>query len=436
MIGWIGKQQAALRTPAADPATLARRTVRHNALALGADFSLFLVGLSFASQSTILPAFAEHLGAPNVLIGAIPAVMTVGWFLPSLFAAGHTESLPRKLPFVLRYTLWERVPFVVLALVAFLVARPAPALALGILLAMLLVITGTGGVIMPAWMDIVGRVIPTTSRGRFFALANIVGSAGGLAGSFATAYLLARVPPPGSYGVCFLCTSLFMGLSYVALVLVREPATGAPRPRRPMGAYLRGIPGLLARDRNLSWFLVARAFSTIGAMAGAFYTVYALRVWEAPVWWVGMFTSVLLAAQMAATPVFGLLADRAGHRLVIIGGVAAGVAANLVALAAPSLDVFATVFALTGVQLAAINVSGLNVLLEFAPSVDERPTYIGLGTTLVAPVVFGAPLAAGLMADVLGFAPVFTVAAGGGLIGLGLLIGRVRDPRHGRGVVG
>jgi hypothetical protein len=88
------------------------------------------------------------------------------------------------------------------------------------------------------------------------------------------------------------------------------------------------------------------------------------------------------------------------------------------------------------VQLAATNVSGLNVLLEFAPGADERPTYIGLGTTLVAPVVFGAPLAAGLMVDALGFAPIFAAAAGGGLIGLGLLIGRVRDPRHSRAVPG
>ena len=63
-----------------------------------------MVGLSFASQATILPAFAAYLGAPNVAIGAIPAVMTLGWFLPSLFAAGHTEALRRKLPFVLRHT--------------------------------------------------------------------------------------------------------------------------------------------------------------------------------------------------------------------------------------------------------------------------------------------------------------------------------------------
>ena len=87
-------------------------------------------------------------------------------------------------------------------------------------------------------------------------------------------------------------------------------------------------------------------------------------------------------------------------------------------------------FVLQGVHVAAVNVSGLTVLLEFAPSPAARPTYVGLGTTLLTPVAFGAPLVAGFMADALGFPAVFVLAALGSLAGLGLLLGRVREPRH------
>ena len=117
-------------------------TLRHNVLALGADYGLFRVALTFASQSTILPAFAAWLGAPNVAIGAIPAVMTLGWFLPSLFAAGHTETLTRKLPFLMRWTGWERAPFLLMALLAFFTAERWPGLTLGLMLLMLLLING------------------------------------------------------------------------------------------------------------------------------------------------------------------------------------------------------------------------------------------------------------------------------------------------------
>jgi MFS family permease len=397
--------------------------------ALGADYALFVVGLAFASQSTILPAFAAYLGAPNVVIGAIPAVMTLGWFMPSLFAAGHTETLERKLPFVLRHTIWERVPFVVLALAAFFLADRAPALTLGVMLVVLLIVTGVGGVLMPAWMDLIGRVIPVNLRGRFFGFANLGASAGGLAASVATASILATIPAPASYGVCFLCAFVCLGLSFAALVVVREPASSSSAPAVPLREYLARIPALLCRDPNLTWYLAARAFGVVGSIGGGFYTVYALRAWDAPAAQAGVFTTLLFVGQMVGNTVLGWLADRRGHRLVIIVGLGATLAGNVMAITAPTLGAFGLVFVMMGIQIAAMNVSNLNVMLEFAPAPSEQPTYIGLGTTLVAPIAFAAPLAAGLLADALGFLAVFVVAGVAVSVALGLLVARVRDPR-------
>jgi len=416
-------------SPTVDADVFARRHLRRNLLALGADLGLFLVGLSFASQSTILPAFVAYLGAPNVVVGAIPAVMTAGWFLPSLFVAGHTQSLPRKLPFVLRYTIWERLPLGGLALVAFFLANRAPALAQALVLLLLLVLTAVGGALMPAWLDVVGRCIPMTLRGRFFAAANVLGSVGGLGGGVATTYILAALPAPTGYGVCFLGGAVFMALSFAALAATREPPAAAPA-GAPLTAHLRRIPGLLREDPNLAWFLLARGVAAFGAMASGFYTVYALRAWAAPAWEVGVFTTALLLGQTAGNLVLGSIADRAGHRLVIIVGVVASIAANLMALLTASLEAFTAVFLAYGVQVAAVNVSWLPVLLEFAPRSDLRPTYVGLGNTFLAPATVAAPLLAGVAADALGFGWIFAASALFGLIALGLLIGRVRDPRH------
>jgi MFS family permease len=407
-----------------------RPRLRHNVVALGLDFSLFLVGLSFAGQATILPAFAAHLGAPNVVIGAIPALMTVGWYLPPLFVAGHTESLSSKLPFILRYTVWERAPYLVLAAVAFALAERAPGLSLIVVLAMLLLMAGTGGVLMPAWMDVVGRAIPTTLRGRFFAIASMSAGVAGLGAGLVTAWLLSAVPAPRSYGICFLFTALFMALSYVALASVREPAGPEGVPMTSVRHHLRRVPALVRGDLNLAWYLGARVIASVGTAGGGFYTVYALSELGAPAWQAGVFTTAIIVGKLLGDAVLGWVADHAGHRAVLIVGVAATVLGNALALTAGSAEALAVVFALVGVHFAAQNVSGLNVLLEFAPSVAERPTYIGLGLTTVAPVAFAAPLLAGLAADAWGFRTVFVAAGGFGLAALALLIGRVRDPRH------
>jgi MFS family permease len=272
--------------------------------------------------------------------------------------------------------------------------------------------------------------VPVSLRGRFFAVSSLVGGAGGLLGSVLTAWVLARLPAADGYAVCFLLSAFFMGLSYAALTRVREPRAAVTDPAAPLRVYLLRVGRVLREDRNLTSFLLARGLIFVGMMASGFYTVYAIRHYAAPDWAVGVFTTALLAGQMIGNVVLGAVADRVGHlKPLAIGAGALGLA-NLGALAMPSLELFVTVFVLQGVHLAAVNVSGLSVLLEFAPTAAARPTYVGLGTTLLTPVAFGAPLVAGLMADAVGFPVVFVAAAAGSLAGLGLLLGRVREPRH------
>jgi len=403
--------------------------VRRNVLALGLDYACFLIGMSFASQTTILPAFAAHLGASNVLIGAIPAVLTLGWFLPSLLAAHHVEGLPRKLPFVLRYTVWERVPMLGLAAVAFLLADAAPRLALGLFFALILLMTATGGTLMPAWMDVIGRAVPTTLRGRFFGVANVVAAVGGLLGSVLVAWWLSAVAPPRSYALCFAAAFVFLAVSYVALATAREPA-GIPvtAPGR-LGAYLRRMPGLLRADADLRWFLAARTAGIVGTMGNGFYTVYALRALDAQEWHVGAFTTSFLAGQVIGNLALGWLADRAGHRIVLVAGAAAQTAGALAALAATSSGALGPVFVLVGVHQASMHVSARTILLEFARDPAQRPTYIGLGNTALAPVTFAGPLAAGVLADHAGFAAVFAASAVTSALAIGVLLARVREPR-------
>lgn len=405
--------------------------LRHNLVALGADYGLFLVAMSFASPSTVLPAFAASLGAPNVVIGAIPAVMTLGWFLPPLFVAAHTEALARKLPFVLRYTIWERVPFAVLAAAALWLAPSWPGLTLALLLAMLVVVTGVGGALTPAWMDIVGRAVPVTMRGRFFALTAVGAAVAGLAASALMTEIFARVPAPTSYALVFLCATACMLASLAGLALVREPAADvAPAAHPGLRAYLRRVPRLLRGDPNLAWFLVVRWLSIVGSMASAFYAVYALRTWNAPAAMLGVFTALLLGGSVAGLLALGWVADRAGYRVVIMTGIGAVFVANLVAIAAPSLSAFAAVFLLAGLQEAAFRIAYPTVLLEFAPGPAAQAMYIGVGNTAVTPIAFAAPIAAGVLADRAGFPAVFATAGVAGAAALLTLALRVREPRR------
>jgi MFS family permease len=142
----------------------------------------------------------------------------------------------------------------------------------------------------------------------------------------------------------------------------------------------------------------------------------------------GVLTGLLMLVQVVANPAFGWLGDRYSHRLMYgFGVLLAGISAA-VALFAPSLEWFYLVFALAGISGAALWTTTMALTVEFG-SPAERPYYIGLANTLVAPATLFAPIFGGWLADSLGYQATFGVAAICGFLTL-LVVFFIREPRQ------
>jgi MFS family permease len=412
-----------------DIESYAQTHLRRNFGLLGADYGVFMLGMAFASMATIVPAFAERLGASNLAIGAIPSILTLGYALPPIFFSNHTERLSRKLPFVLKWTVFERLPLLALAAVAYFMAAVSPALALISLFVSLAALSGVGGALMPAWMDVISKVIPTRLRGRLFALGNVIGSGLGLGGAAISCWFLVAFPYPVSYALCFASGFACLVVSFVFLVLVAEPPLASNKEHISTLRYLAQLPEVLRRDRDFTWYLVARCLGPFGSLATGFFTVFALKSLGAPEYEVARFTLVLLATQAVANLAFGYLADHVGHKPVLVAGAVGLLVGNVLALGCTSVQQVYLLFVCVGIGNAAASVSAMNFVLEFAPESD-RPTYIGLASTVIAPFAFVAPLVGGLLADLAGYNAIFAVAAVAAVANVALLAARVRDPRR------
>lgn len=411
-----------------EDAAFVRANLRWNFLVLSLDFGFFGLGLTFASTATVLSAYAERLGASNLVIGALPALQTVGWALPAALAANYIERQPRKLPMVLFVTVWERVPYLFMGLAALFLALSQPTLALGLTLLLVAVMAFSGGSIMPAWMEIIAKVIPTTVRGRFFAFGNIVSGLSGVGAALLVGYFLSAYPFPLSYALCFFAAFVAMSVSYAFLALTREQPVPSAKPVVGFRTYLRRLPAILGRDRNFAAYMGARAFGVISNMGQAFFTVYALSRLGASDEQVAAFTFFILGAQTASTAVWGMLADRYGNKLVFMLGLGATILGNGTALLASDPQHMYLAFAMMGTYLGAMNVAPFTIVLEFAPP-EDRPTYVGLSGTFLSPLTFSAPLVGGLLADAVGYGTVFVVACLAAASSLAVLKFLVNDPR-------
>jgi MFS family permease len=140
----------------------------------------------------------------------------------------------------------------------------------------------------------------------------------------------------------------------------------------------------------------------------------------------------MLGAQAVGNLGLGALADRWGHKQVLELSTGMGMLALLLALAAPSANWFAPIFALVGASQAGYQLSGFTLVLAFSPPA-ERPTYIGVANTALAPVAAVGPLLAGALAGATGYGAVFALLAAAGLGGLAVLHWQVAAPARAGG---
>ena len=407
-----------------------REQVRHNFTVNVLDGALFGLGLGFASFVTVIPLFISQLTDSTLIIGLIASLHVVGWQLPQLLTSNYVARLRRYKPMVMFMTVQERWPFFGLAIVAALIGTGGLSKELALLLSLLLIIWHSlgGGLTATAWQSMIGKIMPPRRIGTFFgtqsAAANLLASGGAVLAGF----LLFNVAFPYNFALCFAATGLAMTLSLIFLAATREPEHN-PTPggeAQPVG--WKPMATILKRDRNFRWYLAARILSQVPWMAISFYTIYGVRRFGMNEETAGFLAGLLMLCQALANPVLGWLGDRIGHRVMYAVGALMMTASAALALFAPEINWLYLAFALAGCSNAATWAVSISFTLEFG-SITEKPLYIGLANTLIAPATLAAPLFGGWLADTLGFEATFAASVLTGLITFALLQFIVRDPR-------
>jgi MFS family permease len=401
--------------------------LRHNLIVNLLDGSFFGFGIGFASFITIIPLFVATMTDSALLIGLIPAIHNAGWQLPQLFTARWVARQSRIKPLVLSTTIQERLPFLGLAVIAWLTPLIGVPAALGLTFVML-VWQGLGaGLTANPWQSMIGKIIPSDRRSTFIgsqaAGANLLASlAAILAG-----VILQKFASPQDFALNFLLCSLAMVISYYFLALTREPAQPPDNETvlTTQAQFWSSVRAILHRDESFRWFLAARMISQLAVMGAAFYSVYAVRRHGAGELEVGGMTSTLLGTAIIANVTMGWIGDRWSRKGVMEIGLGAAALGALLAWWAPSAAWFYLVFALTAVGNVAIWTIGISMSMDYGTEA-ERPTYIGMANTLIAPANILAPFLGGWLAQIGGYPAAFLASALGGLASIVLFHWRVK----------
>jgi MFS family permease len=393
------------------------------------DGGFFGTALGFASFVTIIPLFVSKLTDSAILIGLIPAIHAVGWQLPQLLTAPRVSRLSLYKPMALMMTINERLPFIGLALVAWFSPQIGIEWSL-VLTFILLVWQGFGGgLTATAWTSLIAKIIPTRFHGTFFGVQSAVANLLAAISAILAGLILVSYQYPLDFTMCFIIASLAMAASFFFLSLTKEERNEPASSFNPDNQnFLLNLRKIIKEDKNFRWYLISRMAAQFATMGFAFYTVYAVKVFGIGEGVVGILTGLLMFTEVAMNPLLGWIGDRRGHLISLkIGGIAM-ILSSLLAWGAQGIAWFVPMFILAGVSYVSAWTVPMAMTLEFG-SEHQRPTYIGLANTLIAPSTFLAPILAGWLIDNSSYQTAFIASAISGMAMLLVLVLSVHDPR-------
>ncbi len=405
-----------------------KNNLKRNYIANLADGGFFGLALGFASFSTVIPLFVSTMTDSAILIGLIVAMHSLGWQIPQLLIAQKVSGQKRFKPMTMLMTVHERVPFLGLALTAALLPVVGPTIGLCLVVAMLAWQGIGAGFTANPWQNLINKVIPPEYLATFFgiqgAAANLLASGGAILAGL----ILDRSPYPYNYSYVFLIACVFLVISYFALGLTREPDhTVAPRIENQPNLW-KSTVRILKQDRNFSWLIVGRMCCQFGVMGSSFYAVHVVKNLGANEVSAGELASVLMISSFLMNIILGRLADRWSKRGVLEIGAISMIAANGLACIGNSLGWFYLVNILISIANTTLWTIMMAVALQFG-SDEERPLYVGMATTLIAPATAIAPLLGGILANQFGYPAAFAVSAFFGLLAAFIFGFIMRDPR-------
>lgn len=388
-----------------------RGAMRDRNYRLGVLNGLFAyLGDALLNPSIVITSFAAKLGAANVVIGLLPALMQAGSLLPQVFLASYVARLPRKVVLYRNMATLRISGLVVMALSAFLLGGNPQLLLAGFVLGMCMNALFSG-ISSLAWWETSSKIVTTEKRAAFFGLRNLLGGVLAFGAGFAVRAILGldwAFPYP--YAVLFTLGALAFGIGWYFFGLVDEP----PDQHTPEPARL-SVP---LRDPAFQRFLRVRLLYAVASMVEPFYAAYAVRSLDLGRE-VGLFLTLYALAALVSNLVWVRLANRFGSRsLMITAGCMAAFTPLLALIIRP--EFYPVVFVMQGIYLTGLGLAYATYLLNLAPT-EQRSSYIGLANTVVGVFAF-SPVLGGWLADQVNYGPLMLASAA--LYGLGAFAGR------------
>lgn len=377
-------------------------------------------GVLSGITSTFVSVFAIRLGASNTLVGllvSLPALINIFWLIPS---ARIIERQRRRLPIIVLAGFLQRVGYLLVALMPFVLRTHRPE-ALVVLVAL---ITLPTAIVSVAFTSLIAEVVPIGKRAQVVSTRNVLVSIISTVTMLISGKLLDLLLFPLNYQLLFgagFAASL-VSLYYVSRIKVADAIVVEQQPRRKaaFATRLRRSLKQIANQRDFVRFSASAFVFQWGLyLPSALYAIYRVRNLDASDTWIGLLSMVQNAVTIVTYLYWGRVASRKGNRRVLLISSLGVVLYPVLTGLSPRVELLLLPSIIAGIFGAGFNLSFFNTLLEVCPQ-ERRPSFVALNTTVINVAAFLAPLLGTSLANFLDIRIALFIAGGVRLLGVGL----------------
>lgn len=336
------------------------------------------------SPSVTLPWILSLIGSGSGVSGMLVPIKNLGSLLPQLAVSGAIRKFP------VRKYFWGIPAFVQALLVLFMGLSFVilEGIQVGIAIVVLLFLFSmASGVSSVAFKDVMAKTIPKGNRGRLLAWR---ATGGGILTFIFGLGLYFYVKSWDTMTIILLLAGVAAGLWILAgvifLFIQEEP--GATGGGRTALQELKAGAHFLKEDKNLRYFVLARAFLMAIPLAQPFFVIIGKETTQSSITGLGIFVIASGIAAMVSSPFWGIFADRSSRKLMLVIAVFGIINCSLVIgfmyldTSFQTIYLFAPLILLNMMAHGGARLSRKTYMTDFAPE-KERPLYIALSNTLI-----------------------------------------------------
>ncbi|MDQ1300618.1 MAG: hypothetical protein QG637_537 [Chloroflexota bacterium] len=369
-----------------------------------------------------LPVFLARLGAATSVVSLLtsgPALLGILAFLPGGAYVERQSNLVRAL---VRAVFVSRIFYPLIALAPLIV--PAPYLPVVVTLLWMLA-SLPSAVHMPAFTAIMQRAIPVERRARFngtrWGLMSLV--SGTTIAIFGL--MLDRTAFPLGYQIVFMVSfgATMMNIYYFNKVrlppFVRtsgssQPASGESIPSEPASPVRRlrdFLRAFAVHPAFVRYNIASFAFRVALTMPAGLFSVYWVRELHANDTWIGLRGTAGYAALVLGYWLWGRMANRIGHRGLLLACGVLGAFYPALTAVAPSVEWLLPAAVLWGLTISGVDIGLFDMLLISAPP-GRLPSFSALANVLNSVAFATGPLLGAGLAGLIGTRTALLVIGG------------------------